>query len=262
VAASVEQWKRLLLDLTKRNRALNFRPARVSTVAIVDERPAELFRQLVVRERAMRFKAAPEAADAADGATTGRGGARGGGTRARRRRARRDDPAPAALEFAPYDPADLAARHTDEWLQTALAPDALDRALRRLDEQGRLAVEEQGVHTLFLALGMLHYAEGPAPEPVLRAPLVLVPVELVRRSARPATSCAPPATTRSSTRRWPSTCAASSASRSPSCPTPTRSATTTTCSSSSRRRRPRSARGRGGPSRPTPSSRCSASRSS
>jgi hypothetical protein len=58
VAAAVDHWKRRLLDLTKRNRALNFRPTRVSTVAVVDERPAEIFRQLVVRERALRFKAA------------------------------------------------------------------------------------------------------------------------------------------------------------------------------------------------------------
>ena len=55
VAASVDAWKRSLLDLTTRNRALNFRPTRVSTVAIVDERPAEIFRQLVLREQALRF---------------------------------------------------------------------------------------------------------------------------------------------------------------------------------------------------------------
>jgi hypothetical protein len=90
-----------------------------------------------------------------------------------------------ALDFAPYDPATLGERHTDEWLQTALAPEALDKSLRRLDEQARLALDEQGVNTLFLALGMLHYAESDdAAGPVLRAPLVLVPVELTRKSAR------------------------------------------------------------------------------
>src|SRR5438552_8250113 len=57
---SIENWKRKLLDLTKRNRALNFRMNKVSTIAIVDEQPAEVFRQLYLQERAMRFKAAPE----------------------------------------------------------------------------------------------------------------------------------------------------------------------------------------------------------
>ena len=60
VTASIENWKRKLLDLTKRNRALNFKMSKVSTIAIVDERPAEVFRQLYLRERSMRFKAAPE----------------------------------------------------------------------------------------------------------------------------------------------------------------------------------------------------------
>ena len=61
VTASIENWKRKLLDLSKRNRALNFKMSKVSTIAIVDEQPAEVFRQLYLRERPMRFKAAPEA---------------------------------------------------------------------------------------------------------------------------------------------------------------------------------------------------------
>src|SRR5215213_4435495 len=56
VSASIDAWKRRLLDLSKRNRALNFRATRVSTVAVVDERPAEIFRLLYLAEREMRFK--------------------------------------------------------------------------------------------------------------------------------------------------------------------------------------------------------------
>src|SRR5713101_6977488 len=57
ILASVDRWKRRLLDLTKRNRGLNFRPTRVSTVAIVDEHPAEVFRLLCIDEIALRFRA-------------------------------------------------------------------------------------------------------------------------------------------------------------------------------------------------------------
>src|SRR3954468_13469565 len=60
IAATAESWRRKLLDLTKRNRALAFRPNKVSTVTIVDEQPAEVFRTLYIRERAMKFKAAEE----------------------------------------------------------------------------------------------------------------------------------------------------------------------------------------------------------
>src|SRR5215213_8124354 len=57
VAASIDAWKRKLLDLSKRNRALNFRATRVSTVSVLDEHPAEIFRTLYLAEREMRFKA-------------------------------------------------------------------------------------------------------------------------------------------------------------------------------------------------------------
>jgi hypothetical protein len=176
LAAAGDGWRRKLLDLTKRNRALNFRPARVSTVTVVDERPAEVFRQLFLRERSMRFTPAPprgaagQSPEAEGDADAGDGGV--------------DETLPEALDFVPYDRASLGERHTDEWLQTASTPDALDRSLRRLDEQARLAIEEQGVNTLFLALGMLHYAESDDAAHALRAPLVLLPVELSRRSAR------------------------------------------------------------------------------
>ena len=66
IAASVENWQQKLLDLTKRNRALNFRMNKVSTVEIVDEHSAEVFRQLYIRGEAMRFKAAPEPEDHGD----------------------------------------------------------------------------------------------------------------------------------------------------------------------------------------------------
>src|SRR4051812_30744205 len=56
LAASIDAWKRKLLDLSKRNRALNFRATKVSTVAIVDEHPAEIFRLLYLAERELRFK--------------------------------------------------------------------------------------------------------------------------------------------------------------------------------------------------------------
>ncbi len=167
---AVETWKRKLLDLTKRNRALHFRPTRVSTVTIVDEQPAEVFRHLYMREKPMRFRAAPEKAEAGKPPETPASppGA---------------DDGP-ALDFVPYEPASLDERHTDDWLQTTSSPEALDKSLRRLDEQARLSLEEQGVNTLFLALGMLHYTEADDSSQVFRAPLLLLPVELTRKSAR------------------------------------------------------------------------------
>ncbi|HEX2645085.1 MAG TPA: DUF4011 domain-containing protein, partial [Thermoanaerobaculia bacterium] len=55
VAHNLDYWKRKLLDLGKRNRALSFRPNKVSTVTVVDEQPAEVFRRIYLLEKSMRF---------------------------------------------------------------------------------------------------------------------------------------------------------------------------------------------------------------
>ena len=47
----------------------------------------------------------------------------------------------------------------------------------------RSSVEEQGVNTLFVALGMLSWNDLAAPEDNHQAPLLLIPVELSRESA-------------------------------------------------------------------------------
>jgi len=181
VASTLTHWKQQLLDLSKRNRALNFRVQKVSTVTIVDEQPAEVFRHLALRGEAMRFHptlASPPAREkqaAAEAAASTATVA-----------AIEDEEEDHSLEadFAPYDPDALDARHRDDVLQCAATPEALDKSLRRLDEQARSTLEEQGVNALYLALGMLHHKESAESDVVLRAPILLLPVELTRRSAR------------------------------------------------------------------------------
>lgn len=182
IDASISNWKRKLLDLTRRNRALNFKPTKVSTIAIVDEQPAEVFRHLYLQETTMRFKADPSKAP--------RQGKRQEDEGIRVEFEFDGDPmdfesdSEQALEFVPYDPASIDEKHRDDWLQTNVAPDALDHSLRRIEESARTAIEEQGVNTLFLALGMLQYRESRDSDAWVRAPLVLLPVALTRKSAR------------------------------------------------------------------------------
>src|SRR5688572_2007627 len=56
IQAALTHWKRRLLDLSKRNRLLNFKSTPVSTIALVDEQPPEVFRTLWVRDGSMKFK--------------------------------------------------------------------------------------------------------------------------------------------------------------------------------------------------------------
>ncbi len=93
-----------------------------------------------------------------------------------------DDDAAAAVILPLPDPG----KYTDLQLDVALTPQQLQTRLLNTWSAARSFIEEQGVNALFLALGMLHWREAGAPSssPLRRAPLLLVPVELVRASVR------------------------------------------------------------------------------
>ena len=188
IIATLENWTRKLLDVSKRNRALSFRPNKVTTITIISEQPAEVFRQLYLRDRQMRFRPAPlkpEAQPEPESIPTANAITETADVLA-------DQSAPEeasedfgpSLDFAPYSATDLNAQQTDDTLQTSAQPEDLDKSLRRIADQARASIEEQGVNTLFLALGILHYKESATSDDVLRAPLLLLPVELNRKSAR------------------------------------------------------------------------------
>ncbi|HVY69737.1 MAG TPA: DUF3320 domain-containing protein [Verrucomicrobiae bacterium] len=68
-------------------------------------------------------------------------------------------------------------------MQTALSPEGLQRRLLDLYQDARTMIEEQGVNILYLALGHLTWFETEQPGAPKHAPLILVPVELSRKSA-------------------------------------------------------------------------------
>src|SRR5262245_36600312 len=66
-------------------------------------------------------------------------------------------------------------------LQTLLGPDKLERRLTKIFREERTLEEEQGLSTLFLALGFLKWFDSDQAEESF-APLVLVPVTMIRVS--------------------------------------------------------------------------------
>ena len=178
LSATINAWKGKLLDLSKRNRALNFKVNKVSTVTIVDELPTEIFRLLCREKKSLKFKPGNEPA------ATGGDDAPENDILFDEAETLTEAEENQLTLFAPYQTRDLSANQTDDVLQTNASVEHLDKSLRRIEEQARTIVEEQGVNALFLALGMLHYKESKDSEIVFKAPLILVPVELVRRSAR------------------------------------------------------------------------------
>lgn len=71
-------------------------------------------------------------------------------------------------------------RFTDQFLDTPLGPEAQARRLLRLASDARTAEEEQGLNILYLDIGFLKWRESSSSEIWREAPLVLLPVELVR----------------------------------------------------------------------------------
>lgn len=152
---ALETARRDLLDLGLRNPLLNYRTLRGRGLEIVEEDPAEVFRLLVAEEKRMTFLPASTApiGKTAEGPL---------------------------LE----QPEDDLSRLTDLRLQTAYTSTQLQARLLATYYAARTSIEEQGVNTLFLALGMLRWTERDGSEKVHRAPLILIPVELERNDAR------------------------------------------------------------------------------
>ncbi|QDV34542.1 DUF3320 domain-containing protein [Tautonia plasticadhaerens] len=147
-----------LLDLSLRNPLLNYRPRRRG-LTIVGESPAEVVRILVREGKRMAFDPAPDRPGPEDEGESSHG-----------------EPPNGGLELPPADPTDLN-------LQTDVPADQLQDRLLAIDAAARGSVEELGVNTLFLALGMLRWSEERNGRSVL-APLILLPVALGRSNAR------------------------------------------------------------------------------
>jgi len=187
IADELARARQRLLDLSLRNRLLNFRPTRRTTVRVVDELPGEVWRLLVEKGRKLAFLAREEhelfAPDPpATGANAeGESDAAGGEPEEGEGETFSLPDIRTALEA---DQDELPARYTDLFLQTPLAGDELQTNLLRIEQQARSVVEERGVNLLFLAMGLLHWRPDEKTDRTAAAPLVLVPAGLERTSAR------------------------------------------------------------------------------
>ena len=152
-------WERKLLDLTLRNNLLNLRITK-STLQFITISPAKLEDALANGEE---FGVLPKPSDW-------------------------DNPLrQAGLYQAIHatDPIANLVNHelSQRRLRTYLPQAELDMAITNLYRSSRLALEENGANTLYIALGFLKWFETAASERPLYAPILLMPVEIVRKSA-------------------------------------------------------------------------------
>lgn len=158
-ATRIDQWKSRLLDLSLRNRLLNFKETK-STVRILSAAPEHVEDELAAEtELALRPK--PKLLS-------------------------EDDPRHSAT-LSKQQRADALAAHLVDELQNGRLHTHLDESehaqrLTELFRDARNALEENGTNTLFAAVGLLEWRETEHSDRIYRAPLLLVPVELKRKS--------------------------------------------------------------------------------
>ena len=142
-----------LLDLSLRNPLINYRLLKARGVEVVDESPPSVYQMLVQDGRDMYFLP-------------------------------RDESDNYSLLFDDDQAANDSDRLTDNKLQTDHPSRELQRRLLYTYYTARTAIEEQGVNTLYLALGMLEWYESESSDEPRHAPLILIPVELSRASVK------------------------------------------------------------------------------
>lgn len=194
--------RRRLLDLTAKNRLLNFRHTPTSCVRLIDEIPTHAFERLT-RGEALEF--APLRRDDSDDdpELDLPLAAEPGATDAKRKRARQEAKAKAVATSLGLDPSfDLPAsgesatrRHTDRVLQSLALPEELESILRKIHQKARTEIQEKGANVLHFLFGFIEWSDVPEGQTsradVRLAPLVLVPVGIERgrldTSTRPRT---------------------------------------------------------------------------
>ncbi|MBD3920951.1 DUF3320 domain-containing protein [Paenibacillus sp. PR3] len=156
----LKQWERKLLDLTLRNTLLNFRMTK-SALPLLHTRLGELEDALADGQE---FQLLPKPADWD----------------------RSERSAELFKQVSSEHPLNLLVY--EEFKSKRLRADADERLLLEkaihLYRSARVSLEENGANTLYLALGLLKWYESSASEQPRYAPIVLIPIELVRKTSR------------------------------------------------------------------------------
>lgn len=168
VEGAIERLRTRLLDLSARNRLLNYRHPKGRCIQIVDNPHLTLvFERLFVDGKGVPFKYVREPSpDSYEG---------------KRPEARAHAPRigiSVEFEFSPIS-SDTNGRRLSG-LQTLLYPADLERQLRKISGEAKTAVEETGTNMLFLVFGFLEFYDSDDSEKPLLSPLLSLPVALSR----------------------------------------------------------------------------------
>ena len=150
IDVKLEVWKNKLLDLGKRNRLINYKETKRSSLKIVKPDILNLWQYFVINEKSIEFPFYDE-----------------------------------DLSELNSDQLILLEDEESDFKNDVVTNQSIkeqQKTLRNLREKAKTAVEELGVNILYLSFGFLSWTESGKSEQVLMSPLILVPATLAIES--------------------------------------------------------------------------------
>lgn len=144
--AKLDNWKKKLLDLGKRNKLINYKENKRSTLKIVNTSMDEIYKELVIEERSLKFSK------------------------------------PRYIENLEDDDNEEKINVIEGDIETNQSIYEQQKTLSNLRNKSKLAKEEQGINVLYLSLGFLNWKENNNSSQILVSPIVLVPVKIALES--------------------------------------------------------------------------------
>ncbi|MDE1892571.1 MAG: DUF4011 domain-containing protein [Betaproteobacteria bacterium] len=172
LTTALEQLRIKLLDLTGRNRLINFKHSAGKSLQFVEGHPAAIYQKLVEANNKANISILglpePTRRDWVD----------------RNGRLQRPDPREWAKSVGistGYDISGVGEHSEESNVRALMYPDDLAKHCRKIEREAILAIEETGANMLFLVLGFLDFPDQRDSDKIFTAPLISVPVSLQKK---------------------------------------------------------------------------------
>jgi hypothetical protein len=173
IKSAFEGLRLKLLDLTRRNRLINFKPSAGKSLQFVEGNPADVYQKLVEsssNKNSINILGLPDPDE--EGLIENNG------------RKERPDPREWARSqdiSTSYDILITKENPNTYNLRALMYQDDLAVHCRKIDREATLAIEETGSNMLFLVLGFLEFPDQRDSDKVCSAPLICIPVSLQKK---------------------------------------------------------------------------------
>jgi len=219
----LEQTRRKLLDLTKRNKLINYkRPSKTRNLKIIDESPEFIYQHLVFEEKSFRFEAIPQPQfdskyfDIKEEVKRVEASLSFSSDENIQKEFKEkieqlknelkliEDEVLITVEVQAKQLGfptsnqmpeielesilDNEPKYLDDILQTLHYPNDLEKILKKIELSARSIIEESGSNMLYLILGILEWTESKSSEVKIKSPLISIPVSLKRGKLNKETS--------------------------------------------------------------------------